>query len=98
MEKDDMIKKLLSLVMVEIANIDEFDYEEIYEVDEGKFYDIRAKVDLIGAYYREEKIKVISWLKDTMIHTDVYEYALDKIEGIIMNKLKENGLRLRRRI
>ena len=92
MGKGDVMEKLLSLVRTAIANINEFDYEEIYEVDEGKFYDIRAKVDLIGTYYREGKIKVISWLKDTMLHTDVYEYALDKIEDIIMNKLEENGL------
>ena len=62
------------------------------EEDVGKFCDIRAAVELISAYVREGLIRVLAWLKDTMIHDDVFEYALDKIYGAIVEKLVEAGL------
>lgn len=74
----------------------ELEYEEIIQDELGKFYEIYAKLQLVGAYLEKGEVCVLVRITEPIIHEDVEEEAYSGFYKEILKRILPHVPELKR--
>lgn len=86
-ESGEILRKVLSAIGKEPR----LKYNDMFEFEEGKLYEVYADIELIGAYLKENEIIIVGDIKESIIHQDIMDNeSINKglCDGVMKNILK----------
>lgn len=68
-ESGEIVRKVLSA----IGREPRLKYNDMFDFEEGKHYEVYADIELVGAYVEENEIIIVGRIKESIIHEDIID-------------------------
>lgn len=82
-------EKTLKNLRIQMAEDPKFSVEDALPREAGKSYEISGEMEFVGAFQKNERIKVLARLYNYEVHEDIIEEALQVFEDELINRVNE---------